>query len=201
MNIGIAIIIILVIASILALAANDMKNSKLKRSTRSTLEKSDCALEKKFASLINDLTKKSRDPKYVIDDMLEALDNYKKEKASQMNSLIVFLTQAECNIEKNIKSLESSRANINKGIMLTNGDELTKQIEVIDAFIDDAKKAREKIETQVITINAKLATFNAKIEVKRTEVLILISSYMTNPSNDEKKIAIDLSDLYVADTF
>lgn len=198
MNIGIAIIIILVIASILALAANDMKNSKLKRST---LEKADCALEKKFASLINDLTKKSRDPKYVIDDMLEALDNYKKEKASQMNSLIVFLTQAECNIEKNIKSLESSRANINKGIMLTNGDELTKQIEVVDASIDDAKKAREKVETQVIGINAKLATFNAKIEVKRTEVLTLISSYMTNPSNDEKKIAIDLSDLYVANTF
>ena len=198
MNIGIAIIIILVIASILALAANDMKNSKLKRST---LEKADCALEKKFASLINDLTKKSRDPKYVIDDMLEALDNYKKEKASQINSLIVFLTQAECNIEKNIKSLESSRANINKGIMLTNGDELTKQIEVVDASINDAKKAREKVETQVIGINAKLATLNAKIEVKRTEVLTLISSYMTNPSNDEKKIAIDLSDLYVADTF
>lgn len=198
MNIGIAIIIMLVIASILALVVNDMKNSKLKRCTS---EKADCALEKKFASLINDLTKKSRDPKYVIDDMLEALDNYKKEKASQINSLIVFLTQAECNIEKNIKSLESSRANINKGIMLTNGDELTKQIEVVDASIDDAKKAREKVETQVIDINAKLATFNAKIEVKRTEVLTLISSYMTNPSNDEKKIAIDLSDLYVADTF
>lgn len=198
MNIGIAIIIILVIASILALVVNDMKNSKLKRST---LEETDCALEKKFASLINNLTKKSRDPKYVIDDMLEALDNYKKEKASQMNSLIVFLTQAECNIEKNIKSLESSRANINKGIMLTDSDKSAKQIEVIDASIDDAKKAREKVETQVIGINAKLATFNAKIEVKRTEVLTLISSYMTNPRNDEKKIAIDLSDLYVADTF
>lgn len=201
MNIGIAIIIILVIASVLALAANDMKNSKLKRSTRSTSEKADCALEKKFASLINDLTKKSRDPKYVIDDMLEALDNYKKEKASQMNSLIVFLTQAECNIERNIKSLESSRASIKKGIILTDSDESAKQIEVIDASIDDAKKAREKVETQVIAINAKLATLNAKIEVKRTEVLTLISSYVTNPDNDEKNLTIDLSGLYIADTF
>ena len=198
MNIGIAIIIILVIASVLALAANDMKNSKLKRSPS---EKADRNLEKRFTSLINDLNKRSRQPKYVIDDMLEALDNYKKEKASQMNSLIVFLTQAECNIERNIKSLERSRANINKGIILTDSDKSTKQIEVIDASIDDAKKAREKVETQVITINAKLATLNAKIEVKRTEILTLITSYIANTSNDEKKIDIDLSDLYIADTF
>ena len=147
MNIGIAIVIILVIASVLALAANDISKCKLKRSPS---EKADRNLEKRFTSLINDLTKKSRDPKYVLDDMLEVLDNYKKEKASQMNSLIVFLTQAQCNIERNIKSLESSRANIKKGIMLTDSDESDKQIEVIDTSIHDAKKAREKLETQVI---------------------------------------------------
>lgn len=177
------------------------KKTNLKRTP---MEKLAHTLEKRFNSCINDLNNSLKKPEDVQNEMLEALDDYKREKISEVKSLIVNLTQTETNINSNIKSLINARENIKKNIATIKAQEnpdvsvggaLMKQLENVEKSIDIAQKSKEKIKQQVLDINGKVATFNTKIEIKRTEVLTIISTYVANSCNHTMKLDIDLSDL------
>lgn len=190
-----------VVAVLLGAWLSGRKKTNLKRSP---MEKLAHTLEKRFNSCINDLNNSLKKPEDVQNEMLEALDDYKKEKVSEVKNLIVNLTQTETNIASNIRSLENAKANIQKNIAsiksqpnpdVNLGGSLMKQLESIENSIEIAKKSKENIKHQVLDINGKVATFNTKIEIKRTEVLTLISTYVANSCNHTMKLDIDLSDL------
>lgn len=171
---------------------------------RNPMEKLANTLEKRFNSCINDLNNSLKRPEDVQNEMLEALDDYKAEKVKEVKNLIVNLTQTETNIDSNIRSLINARENIKKNIATIKaqdnpdvnlGGSLMKQLENVEKSIDVAEKSKENIKQQVLNINGKVATFNTKIEIKRTEVLTLISTYVANSCNHTMKLDIDLSDL------
>lgn len=173
-------------------------------SKRTPTEKLAKTLQHKFDKFINDLNRKLRTPKDIQDEMLEALDDYKRDKINEVKDAVTNLTVTESSIDSNIEQLSSAKANIVSQVKKMKqsdnpdenlGGQLMMQIDSIDKSIAMSVKAKENIKNQVIAINTAVAKFSNKIEMKRAEVLTLIANYVASNCNKCIKFDIDLSDL------
>lgn len=173
-------------------------------SKRTSTEKLANTLQRKFDKFINDLNKKLRTPKDIQDEMLEALDDYKRDKIESVKDAVTNLTITESNIDGNLEQLYKAKNNILEQVKkmkkLSDVDEnlgghLMMQIDSLDKSIITSRKAKENIKNQVLDINAAVTKFCNKIEMKRAEVLTLIANYVAMNCNASVKFDIDLSDL------
>lgn len=161
-------------------------------------------LQKKFSKYIDDLNRKIKTPEDIQDEMLEALDDYKSSKIKEIKRLIVHLTNTETSITNNISKLKNAKSNIEYTVRKMKGDpnsdvnvggQMMMQIEQLDNSIKTSNESLKKIKEQALNINSSMAKFVNKIEMKRAEVLTLISSYIATSCNSSIKFDIDLSDL------
>lgn len=75
------------------------------------------------------------------------------------------------------------------------GGQMVMQVEQLDKSIAASQKSLDNLKNQVISVNATMAKLSNKIEMKRAEVLTLISTYIANSCSKAVKFDIDLSDL------
>lgn len=177
------------------------KKTSLNRTSSEKLAKT---LQKKFSRYINELNRKLRSPEDIQEEMLEALDDYKAAKVNEVKGLIVHLSNTETNIKNNLKKLENAKDNIDQVVRKmkndTNADpnvggQMMMQLEQLDNSIEASNKSLQSIREQAMNINSVMAKFSNKIEMKRAEILTLISTYIASSCNSTIKFDIDLSDL------
>lgn len=161
-------------------------------------------LQKKFSRYINELNRKLRSPEDIQEEMLEALDDYKAAKVNEVKDLIVHLSNTETNIKNNLKKLENAKDNIDQFVRKMKNDanadpnvggQMMMQMEQLDNSIETSNKSLQNIREQAMNINSAMAKFSNKIEMKRAEILTLISTYIASSCNSTIKFDIDISDL------
>ena len=136
--------------------------------------------------------------------MLEALDDYKAAKVNEVKDLIIHLSNTETNIKNNLKKLENAKDNIDQFVRKMKNDanadpnvgvQMMMQMEQLDNSIETSNKLLQNIREQAMNINSAMAKFSNKIEMKRAEILTLISTYIASSCNSTIKFDIDISDL------
>ena len=161
-------------------------------------------LQKKFSRYINELNRKLRSPEDIQEEMLEALDDYKAAKVNEVKGLIVHLSNTETNIKNNLKKLENAKDNIDQVVRKMKNDanadpnvggQMMMQMEQLDNSIEASNKSLQNIREQAMNINSAMVKFSNKIEMKRAEILTLISTYIASSCNSTIKFDIDISDL------
>lgn len=171
---------------------------------RTSSEKLAKTLQKKFSRYINELNRKLRSPEDIQEEMLEALDDYKAAKVNEVKDLIVHLSNTETNIKNNLKKLENAKDNIDQFVRKMKNDanadpnvggQMMMQMEQLDNSIETSNKSLQNIREQAMNINSAMAKFSNKIEMKRAEILTLISTYIASSCNSTIKFDIDISDL------
>lgn len=171
---------------------------------RTSSEKLAKTLQKKFSRYINELNRKLRSPEDIQEEMLEALDDYKAAKVNEVKGLIVHLSNTETNIKNNLKKLENAKDNIDQVVRKMKNDanadpnvggQMMMQMEQLDNSIEASNKSLQNIREQAMNINSAMAKFSNKIEMKRAEILTLISTYIASSCNSTIKFDIDISDL------
>lgn len=177
------------------------KKTSLNRTSSEKLAKT---LQKKFSRYINELNRKLRSPEDIQEEMLEALDDYKAAKVNEVKDLIVHLSNTETNIKNNLKKLENAKDNIYQFVRKMKNDanadpnvggQMMMQMEQLDNSIETSNKSLQNIREQAMNINSAMAKFSNKIEMKRAEILTLISTYIASSCNSTIKFDIDISDL------
>lgn len=177
------------------------KKTSLNRTSSEKLAKT---LQKKFSRYINELNRKLRSPEDIQEEMLEALDDYKAAKVNEVKDLIVHLSNTETNIKNNLKKLENAKDNIDQVVRKMKNDanadpnvggQMMMQMEQLDNSIEASNKSLQNIREQAMNINSAMAKFSNKIEMKRAEILTLISTYIASSCNSTIKFDIDISDL------
>lgn len=177
------------------------KKTSLNRTSSEKLAKT---LQKKFSRYINELNRKLRSPEDIQEEMLEALDDYKAAKVNEVKGLIVHLSNTETNIKNNLKKLENAKDNIDQVVRKMKNDanadpnvggQMMMQMEQLDNSIETSNKSLQNIREQAMNINSAMAKFSNKIEMKRAEILTLISTYIASSCNSTIKFDIDISDL------
>ena len=177
------------------------KKTSLNRTSSEKLAKT---LQKKFSRYINELNRKLRSPEDIQEEMLEALDDYKAAKVNEVKGLIVHLSNTETNIKNNLKKLENAKNNIDQVIRKMKNDanadpnvggQMMMQMEQLDNSIEASNKSLQNIREQAMNINSAMVKFSNKIEMKRAEILTLISTYIASSCNSTIKFDIDISDL------
>lgn len=177
------------------------KKTSLNRTSSEKLAKT---LQKKFSRYINELNRKLRSPEDIQEEMLEALDDYKAAKVNEVKDLIVHLSNTETNIKNNLKKLENAKDNIDQFVRTMKNDanadpnvggQMMMQMEQLDNSIEASNKSLQNIREQAMNINSAMAKFSNKIEMKRAEILTLISTYIASSCNSTIKFDIDISDL------
>lgn len=177
------------------------KKTSLNRTSSEKLAKT---LQKKFSRYINELNRKLRSPEDIQEEMLEALDDYKAAKVNEVKDLIVHLSNTETNIKNNLKKLENAKDNIDQFVRKMKNDanadpnvggQMMMQMEQLDNSIETSNKSLQNIREQAMNINSAMAKFSNKIEMKRAEILTLISTYIASSCNSTIKFDIDISDL------
>lgn len=177
------------------------KKTSLNRTSSEKLAKT---LQKKFSRYINELNRKLRSPEDIQEEMLEALDDYKAAKVNEVKGLIVHLSNTETNIKNNLKKLENAKDNIDQVVRKMKNDanadpnvggQMMMQMEQLDNSIEASNKSLQNIREQAMNINSAMAKFSNKIEMKRAEILTLISTYIASSCNSTIKFDIDISDL------
>lgn len=177
------------------------KKTSLNRTSSEKLAKT---LQKKFSRYINELNRKLRSPEDIQEEMLEALDDYKAAKVNEVKDLIVHLSNTETNIKNNLKKLENAKDNIDQFVRKMKNDanadpnvggQMMMQMEQLDNSIEASNKSLQNIREQAMNINSAMAKFSNKIEMKRAEILTLISTYIASSCNSTIKFDIDISDL------
>lgn len=153
---------------------------------------------------MDDLNSKLRTPEDIQQEMLDALDDYKAAKVDEVKKVIVNLTNTESNINSNITKLQNAKRNIVSSILKMKenpdsdpnvGGQMVMQVEQLDKSIAASQKLLDNLKNQVMNANATMAKLSNKIEMKRAEVLTLISTYIVNSCSKAVKFDIDLSDL------
>ena len=194
-------VIIVVVTFLVVCYLGGRKKANYKKSFG---EKLACTLQKKFSHYMDDLNRKLRTPEDIQQEMLDALDDYKAAKVDEVKKVIVNLTNTESNINSNITKLQNAKQNIISSIrkMKENpesdpniGGQMVMQVEQLDKSIAASKKSLDNLKNQVMNVNATMAKLSNKIEMKRAEVLTLISTYIANSCSKAVKFDIDLSDL------
>lgn len=177
------------------------KKTSLNRTSSEKLAKT---LQKKFSRYINELNRKLRSPEDIQEEMLEALDDYKAAKVNEVKGLIVHLSNTETNIKNNLKKLENAKDNIDQVVRKMKNDanadpnvggQMMMQMEQLDNSIEASNKSLQNIKEQAMNINSAMVKFSNKIEMKRAEILTLISTYIASSCNSTIKFDIDISDL------
>lgn len=177
------------------------KKTSLNRTSSEKLAKT---LQKKFSRYINELNRKLRSPEDIQEEMLEALDDYKAAKVNEVKGLIVHLSNTETNIKNNLKKLENAKDNIDQVVRKMKNDanadpnvggQMMMQMEQLDNSIEASNKSLQNIREQAMNINSAMVKFSNKIEMKRAEILTLISTYIASSCNSTIKFDIDISDL------
>lgn len=177
------------------------KKTSLNRTSSEKLAKT---LQKKFSRYINELNRKLRSPEDIQEEMLEALDEYKAAKVNEVKGLIVHLSNTETNIKNNLKKLENAKDNIDQVVRKMKNDanadpnvggQMMMQMEQLDNSIEASNKSLQNIREQAMNINSAMVKFSNKIEMKRAEILTLISTYIASSCNSTIKFDIDISDL------
>ena len=177
------------------------KKTSLNRTSSEKLAKT---LQKKFSRYINELNRKLRSPEDIQEEMLEALDEYKAAKVNEVKGLIVHLSNTETNIKNNLKKLENAKENIDQVVRKMKNDanadpnvggQMMMQMEQLDNSIEASNKSLQNIREQAMNINSAMVKFSNKIEMKRAEILTLISTYIASSCNSTIKFDIDISDL------
>lgn len=177
------------------------KKTSLNRTSSEKLAKT---LQKKFSRYINELNRKLRSPEDIQEEMIEALDDYKAAKVNEVKDLIVHLSNTETNIKNNLKKLENAKDNIDQFVRKMKNDanadpnvggQMMIQMEQLDNSIEASNKSLQNIREQAMNINSAMAKFSNKIEMKRAEILTLISTYIASSCNSTIKFDIDISDL------
>lgn len=177
------------------------KKTSLNRTSSEKLAKT---LQKKFSRYINELNRKLRSPEDIQEEMLEALDDYKAAKVNEVKGLIVHLSNTETNIKNNLKKLENAKDNIDQVVRKMKNDanadpnvggQMMMQMEQLDNSIEASNKSLQNIREQAMNINSAMTKFSNKIEMKRAEILTLISTYIASSCNSTIKFDIDISDL------
>ena len=177
------------------------KKTSLNRTSSEKLAKT---LQKKFSRYINELNRKLRSPEDIQEEMLEALDDYKAAKVNEVKGLIVHLSNTETNIKNNLKKLENAKDNIDQVVRKMKNDanadpnvggQMMMQMEQLDNSIEASNKSLQNIREQAMNIDSAMVKFSNKIEMKRAEILTLISTYIASSCNSTIKFDIDISDL------
>lgn len=177
---------------------------KLNKKNKSSVEKLIITLQTKFAKCVKDLNRNLRTPEDIQDEMLEALYEYKNTKINEIKNVVARLTETEISINDNICSLYNAKMRIKSkiedlkksespNVML--GASLMKQLDSVEKSLEKATVSKSDIEKQILDINTMVANFNTKIEIKRTEVLTMITNYIASSCSTPLRIDIDLSDL------
>lgn len=194
-------VVIVVVTFLVVCYLSGRKKANYKKSSG---EKLACTLQKKFSHYMDDLNRKLRTPEDIQQEMLDALDDYKAAKVDEVKKVIVNLTNTESNINSNITKLQNAKQNIVSSILKMKenpdsdpniGGQMVMQVEQLDKSIAASKKSLDNLKNQVMSVNATMAKLSNKIEMKRAEVLTLISTYIANSCSKAVKFDIDLSDL------
>lgn len=194
-------VVIVVVTFLVVCYLTGRKKANYKKSSG---EKLAHTLQKKFSHYMDDLNRKLRTPEDIQQEMLDALDDYKAAKVDEVKKVIVNLTNTESNINSNITKLQNAKQNIVSSILKMKenpdsdpniGGQMVMQVEQLDKSIAASKKSLDNLKNQVMNVNATMAKLSNKIEMKRAEVLTLISTYIANSCSKAVKFDIDLSDL------
>ena len=198
---NVILFIVGVVATFLVCYISGLKKANYKKSSG---EKLACTLQKKFSHYMDDLNRKLRTPEDIQEEMLDALDDYKAAKIDEVKKVIVNLTNTEANINANITKLQNAKKNIVSSILKMKenpdsdpnvGGQMVMQVEHLEKSIMASQNSLDNLKNQVMNVNAAMAKLCNKIEMKRAEVLTLISTYIANSCSKVVKFDIDLSDL------
>lgn len=182
-------------------------------SNRSNTEKLANTLHTKFDKFIKDLNNGLRTPEIIQEEMLETLDDFKYQKLS------VIKTTAE-NLVKNYNSIESNKLNLeksrdaysqkvneskraikitddenDKAILIEQGAHAMQQVDIINKSIETTENSMKTLKLQIDKLHNYTTSYISKIEMKRTEILTMISTYIASDNNIDMDVDFTIDDL------
>lgn len=202
------IIISVVFLVIVALVIKYYTGKRKLPSDRSNTEKLANTLHCKFDKFIKDLNKGIKTPEDIQNDMLQTLEDFKYQKLNNIKQVVTNLVENAGRIKNNSANLinqksiytekldemkskvKNTQDEDEKSIYIKQGAQYIKQIDILNKCISQTFDASTNLEKQIDKIHDYTTEFISKVEIKKTEVLTMISSYISNDSSD---FGIDIS--------
>lgn len=182
-------------------------------SQRSNSERLANTLHTKFEKFMKDLNNGIQTPEDVQEEMLAAIDDFKLEKLEQIKTTATRMVENLNAIKANRENLTKTKAVYDKQAeeskrqLKTTNDETEKQqivergamalkqSKTIQKSIDATDTAIKAMQSQVDKLHNFTTSFTSKIEMKRTEVLTMISTYIASDNGASMNFDFTIDDL------
>ena len=203
-----SIIISVVFLAIIAIVIKYYTGKKKIPSDRSNTEKLANTLHCKFDKFIKDLNRGIKTPEDIQNNMMETLEDFKYQKLQNIKQVVTNIVENVGRLKNNNNNLSNQKsiyaeklnetrrkANNAKNedekiVYIKQGAQYMKQIDILDKCIAQTLTAINNLEKQIDNIHDYTTSFISKVEMKESEVLTMISSYISNDSSD---FGIDIS--------
>ena len=207
------IIIGVVIFVVLGIFLKYKTGKKKLPSDRSNAEKLANTLHTKFDKFMKDLNNGIRTPEFIQEEMLMTLDDFKfqklqsvKQTATNMVTNMDKIKANRGNLEKQ-KNIYESKVNESKSAVNRTSDDVEKydiimqgahalqQVDILNKSMTQTDEAIKNMQSQLDKIHNYTTSFISKIEMKKTEILTMISTFIASDNSSDFGIDITIDDL------
>ena len=182
-------------------------------SDRSNTEKLANTLHTKFEKFMKDLNDGIRTPEFIQSEMLLTLDDFKYQKLQTIETtatnMVENLNKIKANRDTLVKQqdiykskVDESKSAINrsddedyKQSIIEQGARALQQVDILDKSISQTDDAIKNIQSQLDKIHDYTTSFISKIEMKKTEILTMISTFIASDNSTDFGIDITIDDL------
>lgn len=207
------IIIGVVIFVVLGLFLKYKTGKRKLPSDRSNTEKLANTLHTKFDKFIKDLNNGIRTPEFIQEEMLLTLDDFKFQKLQSIKQTTTNMVTNIDKIKANRENLEkqkniyTNKVNETKSAVNRTDDEVEKeniikqgaqalqQVDVLTKSMAQTDEAIKSMQAQLDKIHNYTTSFISKIEMKKTEILTMISTFIASDNSADFGIDITIDDL------
>lgn len=182
-------------------------------SDRSNTEKLANTLHTKFDKFMKDLNNGIRTPEFIQEEMLLTLDDFKFQKLQSIKqtvqNMVTNIDKIKANRENLVKQqntykskIDESKSAVNrtdddaeKNNIIMQGAQALQQFDVLTKSIAQTDEAVKNMQTQLSKIENYTTSFISKIEMKKTEILTMISTFIASDNSTDFGIDITIDDL------
>ena len=207
------IIIGVVIFVVLAMYLKYKTGKRKLPSDRSNTEKLANTLHTKFDKFMKDLNNGIRTPEFIQEEMLLTLDDFKFQKLQSIKqtvqNMVTNIDKIKANRENLVKQqntykskIDESKSAVNrtdddaeKNNIIMQGAQALQQFDVLTKSIAQTDEAVKNMQTQLSKIENYTTSFISKIEMKKTEILTMISTFIASDNSTDFGIDITIDDL------
>ena len=207
------IIIGAVIFVVLAMYLKYKTGKRKLPSDRSNTEKLANTLHTKFDKFMKDLNNGIRTPEFIQEEMLLTLDDFKFQKLQSIKqtvqNMVTNIDKIKANRENLVKQqntykskIDESKSAVNrtdddaeKNNIIMQGAQALQQFDVLTKSIAQTDEAVKNMQTQLSKIENYTTSFISKIEMKKTEILTMISTFIASDNSTDFGIDITIDDL------